>query len=397
MREASARNKDLQQEIKQIEADILASFELENTPSSESQEAPPHTRHYKTEASDVSGLSITLSDDIATRWNDYVASNPAATIHHRYEWKRLFEDSYGHNCYYFCACDRHDVVVGILPLIHMQSRLFGNFLVSMPFFQSGGAVADSPEIEQALMAEAIRYATDRGVEHIEFRDDISRSELPAQSHKVNMVLALPEDEKALWNSFTPKLRAQIKKPQREETELRFAGIELLDDFYQVYSRNMRDLGSPAHSKQFIAHILRHFPDNSWLVVIRHHGKAVSAGLLLGHADMLEIPLASTVRSANRYSMNMLLYWEILKFAVEHGYRQFNFGRSSKGAGTYRFKQQWGARPQTLHWHYWLRDEARGMPSLNTSNPRYALVINIWKRLPLWITRIIGPAIVRYLP
>lgn len=266
----------------------------------------------------------------------------------------------------------------------------------MPYFQRGGAVADHPLIEQKLMQAANDRANQLGVDHIEYRDDIPRKELPVRSNKVNMVLPLPDSIEDLWNNFTPKLRAQIKRPQRAEPQVYIGRNEQLDDFYTVYARNMRDLGSPAHSKQLVEHILNSFPDNSWVIVLRLNNKPVSAGLLLGHGDTMEIPLASTLREANPHSMNMLLYWEVLKIAIERGYTAFDFGRSSKTAGTYRFKQQWGAQPKQLYWHYWLSENVE-MPRLNPDNPKYALVINLWKRLPLCITKWLGPRIVRNLP
>ena len=159
---------------------------------------------------------------------------------------------------------------------------------------------------------------------------------------------------------------------------------------------MRDIGSMAHSKQFIQNILALFPEYSWIIVLYLNHRPVAAGFLLGHGNTLEIPLASTVRDVNPLSMNMLLYWEVLRFAINHGFRHFDFGRSSKGAGTFRFKQQWGAQPKQLYWHYWL-GKAGELPSLNPSNPKYALVISLWKRLPVTLTKWLGPLVVKNLP
>ena len=132
------------------------------------------------------------------------------------------------------------------------------------------------------------------------------------------------------------------------------------------------------------------------MVLRLNKQTVAAGFLISHGDMLEIPLASTIRDVNHLSMNMLLYWEVLKFAVDSGFRYFNFGRSSKETGTFRFKQQWGAKPRQLYWHYWLNG-SNELPSLNPHNPKYALAINTWKKLPLVLANWLGPRIVRNLP
>ena len=246
------------------------------------------------------------------------------------------------------------------------------------------------------MQTANERAARLGVEHIEYRDDIPRQSLPVQSHKVNMILPLPDSAEELWKGFSSKLRAQIKRPQREKPQILSGGKEYLDDFFSVYARNMRDLGSPAHSKQLVENILDCFPENSWLFVLRLKNRPIATGFLLGYGNTLEIPLASTLRDVNPLSMNMLLYWEVLKYAIDGGFRYFDFGRSSIGAGTFRFKKQWGAEPRQLYWHYWLNRGVE-LPSLNPQNPRYVRAINIWKRLPLLVTTHLGPSIAKNLP
>jgi FemAB-related protein (PEP-CTERM system-associated) len=259
-----------------------------------------------------------------------------------------------------------------------------------------GAVADHPSIELKLMQAVNVYADGEGIDHIEYRDTISHPDFPVRTDKVNMVLQLPGSPDKLWERFTPKLRSQIRRPQRENPQISFGRFEHLDDFYAVYARNMRDLGSPVHSKKLIRNILQSFPESSWIVVIHLGNEPVGGGLLLHHANKIDIPLASTIRDFNPIGINMLMYWEILKFSVSKGCTQFDFGRSSKDSGTYRFKQQWGAEPHQLYVHYWLKS-GNEMPSLNPSNPKYAAAINIWKHLPVSLTKWIGPPIVKALP
>ncbi len=408
MRRLSAERKQLKKTLRENRQALQAFFDRwqDAPPTTDTTHDPdasaPRWRQQATTQTpriDLFHLHVdeTLRDNA---WNRFVDRHPCGHIHHRLEWQHIYRRAFGHNSLYLCARLPGERIVGILPLLHISSRLFGNMLVSMPFFQRGGALAESAEIERQLIAAAADFGRKMGVDHIEMRDDFLREypDLPLalQTHKVNMVLPLPADSETLWQGFPAKLRSQIRRAERESPETRFGRLELLDDFYRVYSRNMRDLGSPVQGKQLIRQILRDFPDNSWLVVVRHHNRAVAAGLLLGMAGTLEIPLASTIREANRFSMNMHLYWQILRFACQRGFTRFDFGRSSIDAGTYRFKQQWGARPAPLYWHYWL-GEASAPPSLNPSNPKYALVIRLWKRLPVPLTRLIGPPLVKNIP
>lgn len=341
-------------------------------------------------------VTISLMGSDTEDWNHYAISQTGSSVYHLAEWRNLITTTFGHTTYYCIARDSTSAVVGILPLVRLKSFLFGDFLVSMPYFNYGGALGNSPEVEHALMAYGAGIAHQLGASHVEFRDETRHADYPARDEKVNMVLDLPADPTRLWDSFTSKLRAQIRRAQRENPLVKTGGIELLEDFYSVFARNMRDLGTPVYGKEFFRNILNTFPDAGKIIIVSLQGQPVSAGFLLGHGDKMEIPWASTIRDVNRFSINMLMYWEILKFTIESGYRRFDFGRSTVGAGTYRFKQQWGAQPQPSYWHYWLEDRTE-MPSLNPSNPKYALFIRLWQHLPVAITKLLGPAIVKNLP
>jgi len=266
----------------------------------------------------------------------------------------------------------------------------------MPYFNYGGAIADHPEIENLLMTKAASFGASIGVEHIEFRDTIARKGYPARTDKVNMILPLPSDKQVLWDRFSPKVRSQIKRPQRENPIIHRGREDLLDHFYQVFARNMRDLGTPVYGKSLVGNILKRFPEKSSIISVTLKGKPVAAAFLLGHNAILEIPWASTNRSFNHLGVNMLMYWEVLCFAIEKGYKYFDFGRSSKDSGTFKFKQQWGALPRQSYWHYWL-SAGSSLPSLNPNNPKYRFAIAAWKHLPISISKLLGPMIVKNLP
>lgn len=328
-------------------------------------------------------------------WNHYVESNPAASLYHRAEWKELIHNVFGHKCYFLYARS-NEQVVGVLPLVRLNSKLFGDFMVSMPYFNSGGAIANSLLIEQKLMSAANDLAEKIGTGYIEYRDDITRNSLPVRTEKVNMILPLPDTEDDLWNSFPSKLRSQIRRAQREEIQVNIGGTECLTDFYTIFAQNMRDLGTPVYGKALFNKILQTFSESSRIITVYHGARPVASAFLLGHKDTLEIPWASTIKGVNHLGINMLLYWEVLKFAIKNQYLYFDFGRSTKGSGTFRFKQQWGAEPKQLYWHYWLPDNVE-MPRLNPDNPKFALAINVWRRIPVFITKMIGPFIVKNLP
>lgn len=331
-----------------------------------------------------------------TSWDEYVMSSDRASLYHLSGWREVIEKSFGHATHYLSAEDS-TAVHGILPLVHMKSLSFGNFLVSLPYFNYGGIVADDPAISEQLYREAIELAQKVGAEHIELRQTDAIPNLPARTSKVSMRRALPDHADDLWKSFPAKLRSQVQRPMKAGMSCRVGREESLDAFYAVFAANMRDLGTPVYAKKFFRNILRAFPDSSWIcTVFTERGKPVASGFLLGFKNVLEIPWASSLREYNKYGPNMMLYWEALKLACNRNFRVFDFGRSTPHEGTYRFKQQWGATPVSLYWQYWVKDN-KPMPEINPKNPKYQLAIKIWKTLPLCITNTVGPVIVRNIP
>ena len=281
-------------------------------------------------------------------------------------------------------------------MVRLKSRIFGDYMVSMPYFNYGGALTDSPNITRQLMTEAGALAERLGCAHIEFRDTAPQQPWVVRTDKVVMELSLPESFESLWNMFGPKLRAQVRRPQKEGADIVWGNEELLSDFYSIFARNMRDLGTPVYPLRFFSAILHAFPKQTSIGIVRYMNRAVAGCFLVGFRERLEIPWASSLREFNSIGVNMLLYSESLKQAIEKGYRVFDFGRSSVGSGTYRFKKQWGARERQLYWHYWLRSGAT-LPNLTPNNRKYRLAIEVWKRLPLFVANRLGPVLVENLP
>ena len=332
------------------------------------------------------------------QWDNYVMSSNEATCYHLIGWKDVIEDSFRHKTYYLLAEDKDNKVRGILPIVQLRSNIFGNFMVSLPYFNYGGICADNEKIHNCLLKEAIYIGEKVKAEHIELRHTHHISNgLPVKTAKVSMRIELPEGSEKLWNSFPSKLRSQIRRPLKEEMYSRLRGEEELDSFYNIFSINMRDLGTPVYSKMFFRNILKKFPKTTWIcTVYTKYGDPVASGFLVGFKGVLEIPWASSLRCYNHLSPNMLLYWNSLKFACDNGYKVFDFGRCTIGEGTYKFKEQWGAKPFQLYWHYWLRNGGP-LPELNPKNPKYQMAIKIWQKLPVSLTKIIGPRIVKNLP
>jgi len=339
----------------------------------------------------------TDSSQKTMQWDQYVESHEEGCIYHLTSWQSIIKKQFGHESTYIYSMNDNGNINGILPIVQLKSFLFGNYMVSVPYFNYGGVLSESKNIATELMLKAGDLARDKTSSHVEFRDtQVYEGDWGLREDKVVMLLDLPEDSEILWKNIGTKVRAQVKRPQREPVSTKHGGLDLLDDFYQVFAQNMRDLGTPVYSKSFFKSILETFPNNAHIVCVYHSDEPAAAGFLIGYKNRMEIPWASALRKFNKISVNMLLYWEVLKYSTEQGYQQFDFGRSTINAGTYRFKKQWGAKPKQLYWHYWLA-EGQDVPKMNPDNPKYKLVISIWQKLPVWLTKIIGPPIVKNLP
>jgi serine/alanine adding enzyme len=332
-----------------------------------------------------------------TRWDRFVCSRREAHACHLSAWKRIIERTFGHQSQYLVSEDKHGEVNGVLPVIRLKSRLFGDFQVSIPYVNYGGPLAVDDGTTRELLQAAVKTAQDLRVSHLEVRTETDADfGLQIRSSKHSLRLPLPGSPEDLWSSFSSKLRSQIKRAQREAMTVSVGREAEVASFYDVFATNMRDLGTPVYSRRFFENVLRELPDSTWICTVRLGHRAVAAGFLAGFRGTLEIPWASSLREFNRLSPNMLLYWAVLQFACERGFAEFDFGRSSPDSGPYRFKLQWGAQPVPLYWHYWLRDAGQ-LPDLSPRNPRMQLAIALWRHLPVPLTKLVGPPIVKNLP
>ena len=333
-------------------------------------------------------------------WDAYVLNHPGSTHCHLSVWKDIIEGTYGHKSYYLLA-ESNAKITGILPLVHMKSLLFGNRLVSMPFMSYGGVLADSPAIADLLLQQAIKTCSDLKASRIELRhlhptdglfpDNPGNYDILPGANKVRMILDLPALPEELFSSFKSKLRSQILRPKKEGMTFAIGGEELLNDFYRVFATNMRDLGSPVHSKRLFHKLFHHLGDHSKLGIVKHRDLPVAAGLIVTFRDTAEILWASSLRDFNRLGPNMLLYWSFLEYTCIQGFRHFDFGRSTPAGGTYKFKEQWGAQPRKLHWDVYGRFGDGKEPSENNS-AWMVRATQVWQRLPVFVTNLIGPRI-----
>ena len=332
------------------------------------------------------------------------------TGEHDVRWLNVLEKALKHKPVLIVSRegDTSSPINGYLPLARVSSVLFGRFLVSLPYLNQCGVVTDDAAVAQQLISEAVKQADRFNVKYLELRhgQPIEHDGLGARNdQKVRMVLKLVKDPDQLWKDMSAKVRNLIRKGEKEGLSIRWGGRDVLDAFYDVFAINMRDLGTPVYSKELFGTIVDSFGDQAELAVVDYQGKTVAGAMLIhdrpAHAavdfpcNATHVPSASSLREYNHTNANMWMYHQLLLRAIARGSEEFDFGRSSVDSGTYRFKKQWGAEPTATVWQYYLRQG--DISAMRPDSPGNKRKVAVWQKLPVWLTRAMGPAIVRGIP
>ncbi len=328
------------------------------------------------------------------RWSKWFDDFGETSLSRHPNWMLALRDGMGIKPYCLEARWR-DSICGLLPLGLTRSPFFGRYLISLPYVNYGGVIAEDAKVADSLITEATYMADRLNVKHLQLRHEepIAHWQLgKTLTNKVHMRLDLPGTSGQLWDSFQPKVRNQVRKGIRAGIQIRWGEKELLDDFYDVFALNMRDLGTPVFGRSLFAAMLNYFPGKSELCVAYLNDKAIAAAILLHGKGTTEVPSASSLRSHNHTNANMLMYWHLLQRAVDHGQDVFDFGRSSTDSGPHRFKKQWGAEPVTATWQFYVRQD-RGTDARLESR-KYDRMVYLWQQLPISVSRWLGPWIVR---
>ena len=331
-----------------------------------------------------------------TLWDAYVLQHSSATHCHRWGWKTVIENAFRIPTYYLLATEQGKVV-GVLPLAWQKSLLFGSFITALPFLNAGGPLADSVVIEQALVERAIQIAKENGAARLQLRyRGEYRLALPSSAHKVAAVRPVTRDTEAMWKALNSNNRRKVNKATKSGMAADAEGAAALDIFYEIFADNMRNLGTPVYAKALFAEVLKAFPHDTEIIIVRLEGKPIAAGFLISFRDGME---ATWMCSDYRYlslQPNMLLYWTILRVAGERGFASLDFGRSTRDSGTHKFKQLWDTSDVPLPWASWTKN-GEAPSELSPANPKFQLATWAWKKLPLAFANLIGPHIVRNLP
>lgn len=333
----------------------------------------------------------TLTPDYRERWDKFVDSCPDATFFHRAGWQEVIEKAFGHRTYYLFA-ERNGSIAGVLPLGHINSRLFGNALISTPFCVYGGIATQDKEVFSALESAACALAERLKVDYLEMRNREARhSGWPTKDLYVTFRKAIDPDPEKNLLAIPRKQRAMVRKGIKAGLKGEYDSST--ERFYAAYSQSVHNLGTPVFSRGFFELLLRVFGDNCDILTVTHDGDLVSSVMNFYFRDEVLPYYGGGTALARRLNGNDFMYWELMRHSCERGLRMFDYGRSKQGTGSWSFKKNWGFEPAPLYYQYHLV-KARKMPDISPMNPKYRLFINLWKRLPLSLTRLVGPLLAR---
>lgn len=354
-------------------------------------------------SSSAKALTVSLYEGSADEWDRFVQTQTGAlryTHCHLYGWRAVMQRALGHDAPYLVATDDSTgAIEGVLPLVRVRSILFGHFLVSVPFVNYGGPIGTLAAV-RALLTHAAALAESDGAKILELRSRYDVGEVAGftVSHrKITVLMDSSGGSEALWKRLPSKLRSQIRRPQKEGVTVQ-VGLDQARPFYRVFSRHMRDLGTPVMPWSFFQSVAHQFPDSALFAVAYYEGIPIACGGGFNWGSEaeteFEITWASALREYNRMSPNMLVYWELMKHVSDNGVNTFNFGRCTPGGNTHKFKTQWGTTDQSLWWYQHL---APGAQPMTEHSAGAGIATRLWRHMPLGVANVLGPRLVRLIP
>ena len=340
---------------------------------------------------------FTLDDPRDPRWDAYVRAHPEGTFHHLLGWRRVIERAFSAEPHYLYAA-RDQKIAGVLPLFASGGRPFTRALVSVPVGVSGGVIADDDEAAKLLQGGARAIAEREEFPYVEYKSERARfSDLKTKGDfYFTFRQELFGDRDAQLKAIPRKTRAMIREAERCGLTGTFNRDDL-DPFLDLYALSLRNLGTPMFPRELFVALLEEFePREVDFMTVREAGRILGVVMNFYYGETMLPFFAGAVPEGRDVGLNNYLYWAMLEQGYDRGFRVFDFGRSKADTGVFKFKKYMGMEPIPLQYQYDLV-AADELPSFNPTNPKYKRAIDAWRKLPVELTRMIGPIIQRRLP
>jgi len=326
-----------------------------------------------------------LEEEDYPDWEEYIKKHPDASFFHQLGWKKVIEKTFGYKSIYLIAKEDNKIK-GILPLF-LVKQINGKKLLSLPFSTEGGVIVDSENIAVELIEKAKKIVKEEDLDYLELRQGKDlKSDLSTKDYYYDLKLKLDKNSEIIWKNMDRKNRNAIRKAEKLNITTD-KGLKYFEDFYKIFSVNMRDLGTPVDKKNFYENIIDEFKNNIEIVVAKLNNKVIASIFLLKFKNIIKSEWASSYRKCFGYNPNQATYWRAIKDAC-NGFGIFDFGRSMENEGTFFFKKKWGARPIQLHYKYFINKGK--MPDIAKTNSKRKIFAKCWSKMPLFLANRIGP-------
>ncbi len=338
-----------------------------------------------------------LTPEDRERWDVFVQAHPHGSPFHLIAWKKTMEEVFGYAPRYLMATDGN-CICGVLPLFLVKNFIMGKVLISSPFAVYGGILAETPEAKQAIGEQAMKLGRELGVEHIELRNAHPEQVVgaPNVSRYVTFTREVTPDEDAILAEPTSKKRRNtVRKALKADFSIRIQHSDY-HAFEDLHSRTLRRLGTPNFPPRLFPELLANFGRAVDIREVVLENKVVAASMNFFFRDQMHTYYAASDPRYLNLVPNDYMYYEHLRWAGKNGYRTFDFGRSKAGTGTADYKRHWGATMRELPYEI-LLVKRKEVPNYSPQNPKFQLAIKIWQQLPLPVTRVLGPQLVKLFP
>ena len=360
-------------------------------------ESPALLQRTEDSLQDAAPLRIhSLTSETEAKWDEFAQQHAKATFFHQIGWKKVMQATYGYQPSYFWS-ERNGRITGIAPAFLISNWMTGRCLISLPFAVYGGVCANDAESEAALIAHLEALAETESVEYLEIRNRAGAI-LPgfqANPRYATFTLPLVPDTEALYKSLPKDIRYMIRKGEKAGLTIQ-RGQDQLDAFYHLMTVNLRRLGTPAFPRALFQNLLREYPSQTDITVVYSGDKPVSGGMSFFSKDWMQPYYIGSLDEAKGLAANNFLWWELMKLGAQKGCATFDFGRSKKDSGNFDFKKKWNPQIDTLSYQVRLV-RRKALPNFSPANSKFQMATNAWKKMPLSLTRALGPYVVRWFP
>jgi FemAB-related protein (PEP-CTERM system-associated) len=311
-------------------------------------------------------------------------------------WLNLAHTLYGFPIYRL-ETRREGRVTALLALAHLRHPIFGSCLITAPFGSYGGFAYTDVDSRNLLLEQARELGTKLDVDYVNIRLDAQEQDPPdgwvQNPIYSTYLLDLPAAPEVLFGTFSSDHRNEIRKALKNGFTIAFGHLDLLDDAYHALSRSMHELGSPYHAKAYLKTMAETLGERLELaVVFDREGNIAGAGVFVLLGTVVTSVHANILRAFRSAHAGEFLYWKVIEGYALRGFKVLDLGRSLIGSGNEIFKMKWKPRQRPLAYWYALRPGAE-LPALHPKNPRFAAAISLWKRLPAFVVRPLGPFLI----